>query len=179
MQQSRQSGSETALSFLPTISFVHSLPPRGDWCTELARRSCDWSKNLTLTDGRPLKQIRPTTADGRSVYVLVFFSLWRPRSLIWTIVILFFRNDYQSFLSGISSEKEAGWPFHSFLEKYKYSSVYLSLCLTSRHVTLRHVTLGHVTSTVRHATDVTSSHVTSDHFTLLNFISLYVISYLI
>ena len=48
--QSRQSDGATTLSFLPRISFVHSLPPRGEWCTELARRSCDWSKNLTLSD---------------------------------------------------------------------------------------------------------------------------------
>lgn len=80
MQQSRLSGYETALSFLPTISFVHSLPPRGDWCTELARRSCDWSKSLTLTDGRSLKQVRPTTANGRLVYDLAFCSVWRANS---------------------------------------------------------------------------------------------------
>ena len=50
--QSRQSDGATTLTFLPKISFVHSLPPRGELCTELARRSCDWSKNLTLSNAK-------------------------------------------------------------------------------------------------------------------------------
>ncbi|XP_028403051.1 uncharacterized protein LOC114525812 isoform X2 [Dendronephthya gigantea] len=93
--QSRQSDDRTTLSFLPKISFVHSLPPRGEWCTELARTSCDWSKNLSLSDVKTRsrkKLIDPGNGE---------------------------RDDFNEFVSGISCEKDAGWPFRAFLTRSK------------------------------------------------------------
>lgn len=66
--ESRQSDGATTLSFLPKISFVHSLPPRGEWCTELARRSCDWSKNLTLSDVKLQSKKKRENTKGEERY---------------------------------------------------------------------------------------------------------------
>ncbi|CAB3981499.1 Hypothetical predicted protein [Paramuricea clavata] len=94
--ESRQSDGATTLSFLPKISFVHSLPPRGEWCTELARRSCDWSKNLTLSDVKlQSKRKKRENTMGEE------------------------RENYGDFLTGLSCEKDAGWPFRDFLERGK------------------------------------------------------------
>lgn len=77
-RESRDSDSLTSLSFLPSISVVRSLPLRGDWCTELARRSCDWSKNLALADGKsrsPQKRVSSKT-DGRCAYLITTQGFW-------------------------------------------------------------------------------------------------------
>lgn len=41
----------SGLSFFPTLSFVHSLPPLGEWCREVVR-SRQWDRDIMVKENR-------------------------------------------------------------------------------------------------------------------------------
>lgn len=41
----------SGLSFFPTLSFAHSLPPLGEWCREVVR-SRQWDRDIMVKDNR-------------------------------------------------------------------------------------------------------------------------------
>ena len=41
----------SGLSFFPTLSFAHSLPPLGEWCREVVR-SRQWNRDIMVKENR-------------------------------------------------------------------------------------------------------------------------------
>jgi len=79
----------SGLSFFPTLSFAHSLPPLGEWCREVVR-SRQWDRDIMVKENRNK-------------------SARRRLSRIPEV------NEEQ-FTSALRVEKEAGCPFKRYLE---------------------------------------------------------------
>lgn len=81
----------SGLSFFPTLSFAHSLPPLGEWCREVVR-SRQWDRDIMVKDNRNKSARRRL---GRIPEV-----------------------NKEQFISALRGEKEAGCPFKCYLENY-------------------------------------------------------------
>ncbi|KAJ7390591.1 hypothetical protein OS493_023980 [Desmophyllum pertusum] len=79
----------SGLSFFPTLSFAHSLPPLGEWCREVVR-SRQWDRDIMVKENRNK-------------------SARRRLSRIPEV-------SEEQFTSALRGEKEAGCPFKCFLE---------------------------------------------------------------
>lgn len=79
----------SGLSFFPTLSFVHSLPPLGEWCREVVR-SRQWDREIMV------KENRNKSARRRLGRIAEMTE--------------------EHFTSALRGEKEAGCPFKRYLE---------------------------------------------------------------
>ena len=58
----------SGLSFFPTLSFAHSLPPLGEWCREVVR-SRQWNRDIMVKENRN-KSARRRLSRISEVWVL-------------------------------------------------------------------------------------------------------------
>ncbi|XP_067018661.1 regulator of G-protein signaling 22-like isoform X1 [Acropora muricata] len=79
----------SGLSFFPTLSFAHSLPPLGEWCREVVR-SRQWDREIMV------KENRNKSARMRLGRIA--------------------EEAEDAFTSALRGEKEAGCPFKRYLE---------------------------------------------------------------
>ncbi|KAK3733097.1 hypothetical protein QZH41_017433, partial [Actinostola sp. cb2023] len=80
----------STLSFFPSLSLVHSIPPLGDWCREMIR-SRKWDRDILITDKRRTSVIQRLNAIPQGTLV-------------------------DPFMSALKSEKDAGYPFKRYLQ---------------------------------------------------------------
>ncbi|CAH3180537.1 unnamed protein product [Porites lobata] len=92
----------SGLSFFPTLSFAHSLPPLGEWCREVVR-SRQWNRDIMVKENRNK-------------------SARRRLSRIPEV-----SEDH--FVSALRGEKEAGCPFKRYLENNSSDNKTLLFCL--------------------------------------------------
>lgn len=79
----------SGLSFFPTVSFAHSLPPLGEWCREVVR-SRQWDRDIMVKENRNKSARRRLSRIPE-------------------------RNE-EEFTAALRGEKEAGCPFKRYLE---------------------------------------------------------------
>ena len=63
----------SGLSFFPTLSFAHSLPPLGEWCREVVR-SRQWDRDIMVKENRN-KSARRRLSRIPEVWVLTSTTL--------------------------------------------------------------------------------------------------------
>jgi len=64
----------SGLSFFPTLSFAHSLPPLGEWCREVVR-SHQWNRDIMVKENRN-KSARRRLSRISEVWVLNLSYGW-------------------------------------------------------------------------------------------------------
>lgn len=63
---------QSGLSFFPTLSFAHSLPPLGEWCREVVR-SRQWDRDIMVKENRN-KSARRRLSRIPEVWVLTMMT---------------------------------------------------------------------------------------------------------